>query len=145
MIREETAAPEDIPAIAAMEKALFSHGADEETLRRLAADPAFVFLTAKDGEALIGYAGARCVLDEAFLYDLAVREDRRRAGTGRLLLRALAARARERSCAWLRLEVRQSNATARALYESEGFGTDGVRKNYYSAPAEDAVLMTLPL
>jgi ribosomal-protein-alanine N-acetyltransferase len=145
LIRVTAAAAEDVPAIAAMERELFSLGADEQTLRRLAADPDVVFLAAKEGETLAGYASARCVPDEAFLYDLAVREDCRRTGVGRRLLRELASRTRERGCLWLRLEVRAGNTAARALYGSEGFQVDGVRKNYYSAPAEDAVLMTLPL
>ena len=41
------------------------------------------------------------------------------------------------------LEVRASNAPALALYEGAGFRRVGVRKNFYTAPAEDAVLMTL--
>ena len=45
--------------------------------------------------------------------------------------------------ACLMLEVRASNAPAIALYEKHGFAAVGRRKNYYDAPREDAVLMTL--
>ena len=45
--------------------------------------------------------------------------------------------------ALLTLEVRASNAPAIALYEKYGFVPVGRRKNYYDAPREDAVLMTL--
>jgi ribosomal-protein-alanine N-acetyltransferase len=38
------------------------------------------------------------------------------------------------------LEVRASNEPAKRLYESLGFIAQGVRKNYYAHPAEDAVL-----
>ena len=41
------------------------------------------------------------------------------------------------------LEVRQSNIPAVALYERFGFSVDGIRKNYYKNPTENAVLMTL--
>ena len=43
----------------------------------------------------------------------------------------------------LMLEVRASNAPAIALYEKHGFAAVGRRKNYYDAPKEDAILMTL--
>ena len=40
------------------------------------------------------------------------------------------------------LEVRESNLAARSPYESEGFVTDGKRKNFYQNPREDAILMS---
>ena len=40
------------------------------------------------------------------------------------------------------LEVREGNGTARRLYERLGFKEDGLRKNYYTDPTENAVLMT---
>ncbi len=137
--------PREIAAVAGMEREMFSLGADEPLLRRMAEDPDVLFLTAREGEKVLGYAHTRCVPDEAFLNDLAVAEPYRRSGVGRALLEETARQAKLRGCDWLRLEVRESNAAARALYTSAGFRIDGVRKNYYSAPAEDAVLMTLPL
>ena len=40
------------------------------------------------------------------------------------------------------LEVRESNAPAIALYQSEGYAQAGFRKRYYHNPEEGAVLMT---
>jgi ribosomal-protein-alanine N-acetyltransferase len=45
----------------------------------------------------------------------------------------------------IHLEVRESGAPARHLYEKTGFTVDGIRKGYYTMPTEDAVLMTLRL
>lgn len=39
------------------------------------------------------------------------------------------------------LEVRKSNGSAIHLYESLGFVTEGVRKNFYEDPVEDALIM----
>ena len=39
------------------------------------------------------------------------------------------------------LEVRQSNAAARALYEGLGFRVEGVRRDYYQDPREDALIL----
>jgi ribosomal-protein-alanine N-acetyltransferase len=43
------------------------------------------------------------------------------------------------------LEVRVSGSTARRFYEKSGFVESGRRKNYYSNPPEDAVIMSLRL
>ena len=59
------------------------------------------------------------------LHDLAVLPKCRGLGVGRALLRAVEARARERGCAKVTLEVRERNARARGLYESEGFSHSG--------------------
>ena len=40
------------------------------------------------------------------------------------------------------LEVRAGNAAARALYRAMGFEEVGKRHSYYSAPVEDAVLLS---
>jgi ribosomal-protein-alanine N-acetyltransferase len=57
------------------------------------------------------------------------------------------ARARELRLGSLWLEVRASNARARALYARRGFTEVGMRKGYYPAPVrrEDAVVMSLPI
>ena len=60
----------------------------------------------------------------------------------RALTEAMCRSAREKGLAFLTLEVRESNLPARRLYESCGFCTAAVRKNYYERPREDAVLMT---
>ena len=39
------------------------------------------------------------------------------------------------------LEVRQSNEAARALYEGLGFSVEGVRRDYYQDPREDALML----
>ena len=136
------ALPEDIPAAAALEKALFPLGADEAALERLRSDPGSVILCAFDGAELTGFAYFQSVLDEGYVGDLAVRADRRREGIGAALLDALCAAARDRGLAFLTLEVRESNLPARRLYEGRGFETAGLRKNYYEKPTENAVLMT---
>ena len=57
-------------------------------------------------------------------------------------LLALENEAKGRGAELLHLEVRQGNEVAICLYKSFGFTTDGIRKNYYTKPLENAVLMT---
>ena len=40
------------------------------------------------------------------------------------------------------LEVREGNKAARRFYEKCGFTEDGIRKNYYENPQENAILMS---
>ena len=95
----------------------------------------------EDG-ALLGYAVLSTVLDEGNLDNIAVAPEARRRGVADALLSVVTGFGREH-LSRLMLEVRASNAPAIALYEKYGFAAVGRRKNYYDAPREDAVLMTL--
>ena len=66
-------------------------------------------------------------------------------GLGSTLVHELADVARNHNATRIFLEVRESNAAARGLYEKCGFTITGRRKSYYNHPAEDAVLYTLQL
>lgn len=102
-----------------------------------------LFLVAeRDGQA-VGYVGCQTVLDEGYITNVAVSPDCRRQGIARTLIAELTAQARTAELAFVTLEARASNAPAIALYEGAGFVRVGVRKNFYTAPTEDAVLMTL--
>ncbi len=134
---------EDIPAIAALEREAFPEGAEEALLRRMLSDGRHVLLLAEEDGALLGYAWYEFVLDEGYVGNVAVKEPFRHRGAGRALTEAILSDAEARGLAFLTLEVRESNAPARALYEKAGFRPAGVRRNYYERPREDAVIMTV--
>jgi ribosomal-protein-alanine N-acetyltransferase len=90
----------------------------------------------------VGYGGIMTVLDESDVVNIAVLPNFRCKGYGRMLLQSLEDMARKNGASLLHLEVRQSNVPAIGLYEGFGFTTDGIRKNYYTKPLENAVLMT---
>jgi ribosomal-protein-alanine N-acetyltransferase len=103
--------------------------------------PLGLYLLLEEGGEIFGQIGVRHVLDELHITTLAVRPERRRQGHARTLVgAALAAFPGARR---VHLEVRPSNAAARALYEALGFATTGLRRRYYGD--EDALLMTLDL
>jgi ribosomal-protein-alanine N-acetyltransferase len=96
---------------------------------------------------LVGFAVASLLQQEtvAELEGLVVDQNYRRQGIGSALVGASMAWAVHARALQLRLEVRASNAAAIALYRRYGFSHVGIRRAYYSAPAEDAVLMQATL
>lgn len=90
-----------------------------------------------------GFLIARHLAPEWELENIVVAPAARRKGIGQRLLNALLSAARETNSDSVFLEVRESNGAARTLYEKAGFKTVGLRKSYYSAPVEDAVLYRL--
>ena len=74
---------------------------------------------------------------------MAVEPGCRRQGVGEALIRELLERCRMRQLSFVTLEVREHNEPAIALYSKLGFVPVGLRKNYYEAPKENALLMTL--
>lgn len=133
-----------LPAVAALEKTCFPADPWSEDLYQAALDNPAVAILLAQGEdgGLLGYAVLSTVLDEGNLDNIAVAPHARRQGVADALLSTLAGFGREH-LACLMLEVRSSNAPAIALYEKHGFAAVGRRKNYYDAPREDAILMTL--
>lgn len=130
-----------LAALAEIEKACF-HAPWSESMLREELGKGIFLVAERDGQA-VGYVGCQTVLDEGYITNVAVSPDARRQGIARTLIEKLTAEARAAGLAFVTLEVRVSNAPAIALYEGAGFGRVGVRKNFYTAPTEDAVLMTL--
>ena len=135
-----------ISQAAEIEWLCFSDPWSEKMLAEHLANPCSLTLAAVDGVGrLLGYVGLLAVVDEGYITNVAVRPDCRRQGVASSLLQALEARGRARNLTFLTLEVRQSNAPARALYEKLGYVQAGLRRNYYENPREDAVIMTKTL
>lgn len=103
------------------------------------------FFVAKDLESgeTVGHICLEMVLDGGILTSVAVKEKYRNKGIAKKLMDSFIDEAKNRNIAFINLEVRASNAPAIALYEKYGFEKVGTRKNYYSKPTEDALLMML--
>ena len=97
-----------------------------------------------DGE-VAGFIVSRLIHPELHVYNVAVRPGFRRRGTGSRLLREALCWGATRGARLAFLEVRAGNTAAQELYQSCGFRVTGRRKGYYSAPLEDALLMSVSL
>ncbi len=125
-----------------IEKKSFTHPWSMESFSDELKKPNSFKFVATEGEIVVGFAILETVLDEGNLLDIAVCEAHRKNGIGKALMKELIAVANDKKLSFITLEVRASSAPAILLYEKFGFEVVGVRKNYYSKPVEDAVLMT---
>ena len=141
MIEVSSAERTDIPEVAALAAASFSHpwqaGSFEQELGLGQAR----LWVARKGAEQIGYLSARRIADEVHVLSIAVDPPRRRRGVARALLEAVLREERDRGARSALLEVRSSNLPARTFYASAGFVAVGRRPRYYP-DGEDAVLMT---
>jgi ribosomal-protein-alanine N-acetyltransferase len=145
----EPAQAADLDALVVLERMCFSHPWTPRNFTSAMADPPrsrVVVLRvphpADDpGRGIAAYCVYELAADELHVHNLAVHPGVRRGGLGRLLMDVvLQAGARQGARAAL-LEVRGSNEAARRLYESLGFRELATRRNYYSHPTEDALVM----
>ena len=96
---------------------------------------------------ILGYAGLWFGdgRGDADLLTIATTPTARRRGVGTAMLDHLLGVARQAGCRSVLLEVRASNEGAQAMYARFGFTAIGIRRRYYLAPVEDAVVMRLSL
>jgi ribosomal-protein-alanine N-acetyltransferase len=93
----------------------------------------------------IGFLVARRVLSDLEILNFGVMQGTRRRGVGASLLREALAWSQTFLAEKAILEVRASNLAALRFYERYNFQVSGRRKNYYTAPIEDALLLTASL
>jgi ribosomal-protein-alanine N-acetyltransferase len=92
-------------------------------------------------EIVTGFVIARAGTDEWEIENVVVNAASRQQGIGQLLIRDVMRHARHSGAPDIFLEVRESNAAARALYARLGFREAGRRRTYYSQPDEDALVL----
>lgn len=131
--------------ICELEKQCFSHPWSYQSLEaELYKNDAYFFVALKS-DKVCGYIGMNTVLDEGYIANVAVLPQFQKQGIGQKLLEYLIKVSKEINLSFVTLEVRKSNEGAIALYSKNGFSVVGERKNFYSEPLENALLMTLYL
>jgi ribosomal-protein-alanine N-acetyltransferase len=100
-----------------------------------------IYVVRTDDCAVAGFCALWLVYDEIHINNLAIRPRYRQQGIGTALLQHVLAAARELGARRATLEVRASNEGARRLYERFGFYVAGTRRNYYTNPVEDALIL----
>lgn len=125
-----------------IETECFSHPWSRQSLENELNDETSLFLVAKEENEVIGYIGMSVVIDEGYIFNVAVCEKYRKKGVATALINELVTYGKKNNFSFITLEVRESNLPAISLYSKFGFIKVGERKDYYSNPKENAILMT---
>jgi len=134
---------EHLDAVIAIERESFPTAWRREAYERELGNASARYLVARLGDRLVGYGGMWAILDEAHITTLAVAKEYRRRGIGERLLVALLETAQDAGVSLVTLEVRESNAAARALYDKHSFEIVAYIPGYYADTGDDAVVMWL--
>ena len=133
----------DAAAAAEIEKLCFSHPWSEATVSSEMKSGFSDFFGAFCEDKLAGYIGGRTICGETEIFNVAVSPKFRRNGIAKALIEKFIEAVREKETQVIFLEVRTSNLGAINLYEKAGFVFCGIRKDYYTNPKENAILMRL--
>lgn len=128
--------------IANIEKNCFSDPWDINVIKESLQNENSDFFVALVMNTPVGYIGTYSVLDEVYLYNIAVEENYRNLKIGKALLQTVIDASIKKKACFISLEVRCSNIPAIKLYEKSDFKKAGLRKNFYKNPVEDAIIMT---
>lgn len=131
---------EDLEQVAELEKSIFStpwsKAAFSESLQR----PYSHFFVAEADE-IAGYCGVHNLGGDGEITNVAVAPKYRGQKIAYEMLDFAMAETKKAGVQAFTLEVRVSNTPAINLYEKLGFTSQGVRKNFYENPTEDALIM----
>ncbi len=135
---------EDITAVYETETESFSYPIKKETFEKDFARESYYCYGAFE-EELISFVSLEKVLDEGQIISVATKRKYRRQKIAKKLFEEVILLCKNNAMNYLTLEVRSDNIPALKLYESMGFKKVGIRKNYYTNPLCDAVLMDLQI
>lgn len=131
-----------INGVCKIENSCFAHPWSRTSIENELNNDTSLFFVATENDDVIGYIGMSVVLDEGYIFNVAVDENHRCNGVGSALIDSLVTYGKKNNFSFITLEVRESNENARSVYSKFGFIKVGERKDYYSDPKENAVLMT---
>ncbi len=121
----------DLAALTGIEQNNMQNPWTEKMLQEALLEDNYLFLAAVENVQMAGYVSACFCLDECELCNIAVEKKFRRRGAATLLLRSLEDECRQRGIVSIFLEVNETNDSAIALYEKNGFERMGIRPRYY--------------
>ncbi len=131
----------DLPAIAELEQICFRSPWTLNMLKGELKNRLAYYHVLELDEKIVAYAGMWVVFEEAHITNVAVSPEHRRKGLGRRIMLESMREAVKLHATQMTLEVRETNFSAQALYESLDFQNVGRRKKYYSDTGEDAFIL----
>jgi ribosomal-protein-alanine N-acetyltransferase len=101
----------------------------------------YIYVVRTSERPVVGFCAFWLVVDEIHINNVAVLPELRGQGIGTALMRRVFDEAHTLGASRATLEVRASNDAARRLYERLGFYVAGTRRDYYTNPVEDALIL----
>ena len=140
---ERILTPTDLDDVLEIEAESFNNPTTREWYERELQRPevCFIYVLRTPAVRVAAFCAFWRVADQAHINNLAVRPGLRGRGFGSQMLQAIVLEAQRLGAGSLTLEVRRSNIAAHRLYRRAGFHEAGVRKNYYTQPVEDALVL----
>lgn len=137
----DTMTKQECPMVYQIACDVFSDPWSLQTYERLLTQQECECICAYVEGVLVGYSCIQMLYETAELLQIAVSDSYRRRGIGKLLLMEALELAKRAGAREMLLEVREGNNQARALYDVMGFEILTIRKQYYTSPTENAVIM----
>lgn len=130
-----------LDGVAELEKMCFSQPWSRQSLELLTKEGIGVGMVCSRDGKVCAYGGMIVAVDEGQITNIATHPDYRRQGFGRAIVESLIKYAKMNGLDSISLEVRESNRAAIELYSSLGFKVEGKRKDFYTKPTENALIM----
>lgn len=131
----------DIEEVSRIEEETFSMPWSPASFREMLKSGSTFYAVAEEEGRVLGSCGVLQVLEEGNITNVVVEKKYRGRGIGTALLAFLMEEGKKQGISAYTLEVRVSNGEAIHVYEKLGFVSEGIRKNFYEKPKEDAVIM----
>jgi ribosomal-protein-alanine N-acetyltransferase len=143
VIVERLATPADLDGVLAIEDASFNNPTTREWYEAELQRPevCYIYVLRTDDCPVAAFCAFWRVADQIHINNLAVRPESRGQGLATHLLETVMAESARMGVASATLEVRRSNLPALRLYAKAGFVEAGVRRDYYTQPVEDALVL----
>lgn len=132
---------EDVDAVCVLEEEAFSMPWHKESFLEMINNKDACYLVGLWEEEVVASCGLRNIVGDGEITNVVTKAAMRGKGIGKQMLLRLMEEGVNMGVEAFTLEVRKSNAPAIHLYESLGFVTEGIRKNFYEEPQEDALIM----
>ena len=132
---------EYVDQVCVLEEEAFSMPWHKESFLEMIMNKDACYLVGISDKEVVASCGLRNIVGDGEITNVVTAKHMRGKGVGRQMLLRLMEEGIKMGVEAFTLEVRKSNAPAIHLYESLGFVTEGVRKNFYEEPTEDALIM----
>jgi ribosomal-protein-alanine N-acetyltransferase len=143
VIVERLATAADLDGVLAIEDASFNNPTTREWYEAelLRPEVCYIYVLRTPEAPVAAFCAFWRVAEQIHINNLAVRPELRGQGLASRLLDEVMAASARLGMESATLEVRRSNTPALGLYAKAGFVEAGVRRNYYTQPVEDALVL----